>query len=258
MPEKFENTASRMHVTGGLVFGFVLLALGIVFTLDNLGIADADETLRWWPVVPLAYGLWLIAGVGRRPRWLAGTLISAASLWLLFHNLGYIAYDLWDLWPLALIGLGASIVWKAFRGPPAIDVHAPRVAGGDAGAAASTGDAEGSFVDPSPRLSTVAFWSATKTQVVSRGFRGGDVTAVMGGHDIDLRHAQPADGRAVLDVLVVMGGVDVFIPSDWQVSNEAFAVMGSIEDNTRAPAGPARGLLVIRGFVLMGGVEIKN
>jgi hypothetical protein len=34
--------------------------------------------------------------------------------------------------------------------------------------------------------------------------------------------------------------------------------MGGVEDMTRAPAGEARGHLILKGLVLMGGVEVKN
>jgi hypothetical protein len=42
------------------------------------------------------------------------------------------------------------------------------------------------------------------------------------------------------------------------VTVEALPLMAGIEDATRAPAGETRGHLVVKGLVLMGGVEIKN
>ncbi len=266
MPEK-----PVQRVTGGIVFGFLILGIGILFMLDNFGIADFGSIVRWWPILTFGYGALLLAGVSGRPRFLAGSLVMAASLWLLLHNTGVIPYDLWDLWPLGLIVLGANMVWKAFYAPaaerPFVEMiyragiegePAASVEGAPAGTTASSWTEGADAIEATPKLNTVAVWSATRTQVVSRHFRGGDATAIMGGHDIDLRHAQLADGKAVLEVNVLMGGIDIFVPSDWKVSNEAFAMMGAIEDNTRAPAGPARGLLIIRGFVLMGGVEVKN
>jgi hypothetical protein len=80
----------------------------------------------------------------------------------------------------------------------------------------------------------------------------------MGGADIDLRQAKMPAGRAVIDVTVMWGGVDLYVPGDWTVTVEALPLMAGIEDATRAPAGEVRGNLVVKGVVLMGGVEIKN
>ena len=95
-------------------------------------------------------------------------------------------------------------------------------------------------------------------KVSSQEFRGGDVTAIMGGAEIDLRQARLAGGEAVVEVLVMWGGVDFFVPPDWKVTVEAVPFMGGIEDTTRLSPGEVRGHLVIRGLVVMGGVEVKN
>ena len=112
--------------------------------------------------------------------------------------------------------------------------------------------------DSGSTFSQFVAWAGIERKVVSADFRGGDVTAIMGGAEIDLRPAQMPAGRAVVDVTVVWGGVDLFVPADWKVTVEALPLMAGIEDATRAPVGEARGHLVVRGVVLMGGVEIKN
>ena len=41
----------RARWTGRLLFGLVMVSLGTLWTLDNLGIADAGQVLRWWPAL---------------------------------------------------------------------------------------------------------------------------------------------------------------------------------------------------------------
>jgi hypothetical protein len=113
-------------------------------------------------------------------------------------------------------------------------------------------------VDDLERLSTLAVWSAADRKVLSQEFRGGDVTAVMGGADIDLRGARAVPEGAVLEILAVWGGVDLKVPEHWRVVNQATVVMGAIEDKTKLPPVESTQTLIIRGFVMMGGVEIKN
>jgi hypothetical protein len=115
--------------------------------------------------------------------------------------------------------------------------------------------------DTGATLPAVAVLCGTDRRVTATAFRGGELTAIMGGGKVDLRDATPAGERMVLDVFAVMGGFEVLVPESWHVVIEVVPVMGSVEDKTRPPtatADAARPSLVVRGFVMMGGVEIKN
>jgi len=89
--------------TARLFMGLTVIALGVLFTLDNLGLADAHEMLRWWPVALIAYGLTRLAGLGCRPSLLAGLIFTLAGTWLLLHSLGFVQRSFWELWPVFLI-----------------------------------------------------------------------------------------------------------------------------------------------------------
>jgi hypothetical protein len=90
-------------------------------------------------------------------------------------------------------------------------------------------------------------------------FRGAEMTAFMGGCELDLRDALMSSGElAVVDLFVIMGGVNIFVPPNWTVSLEVVPLLGGVHDKTRSvPSNPAQHLLV-RGTVVMGGVEISN
>jgi len=94
--------------------------------------------------------------------------------------------------------------------------------------------------------------------VLSQSFEGGDVTAIMGGQELDLRGARLAGGSASIELFVLCGGVDLRVPEGWRVSVDAVALLGGIEDATRVPTAEAGGHLILKGLVLMGGVEVKN
>jgi hypothetical protein len=55
-----------------------------------------------------------------------------------------------------------------------------------------------------------------------------------------------------------MGGFEIRVPEPWNVSVEIVPFMGGYEDKTAHPTDPSAPLLRIRGFVMMGGVEIRN
>ncbi len=48
------------------------------------------------------------------------------------------------------------------------------------------------------------------------------------------------------------------IPADWTVVSKVNPVLGGVADKTRPPKHASRHRLVLRGLVVMAGLEIKN
>jgi len=94
-------------------------------------------------------------------------------------------------------------------------------------------------------------------KMISSRFRGGEATAVMGGVELDLRGARAAGDTVVLNVLAWWGGIDIFVPKDWKVASEVIPIMAGYEDLTKVEPD-ARTHLIVKGLVVMGGVEVKN
>ena len=222
-----------------LLLGFGLIVLGGVFTLDNLGLVDADEVLRFWPVLLIAVGLVKFTGQGAT----VGALfwIGLGTL-LLVDNLGF---DIGQFWPIGLMALGVMVVARGLLGRP----RRRRRRGGEPDAHEG-GD---------EYISTVAFMGGVKRTSNSQTFRGGDMTAIMGGAEIDLRQASIEPGsEAVIDTFAFWGGIEVRVPEDWEVETPGLAIMGGFVDESRPPKEPTGKVLSVSGMALMGGVEIKN
>ena len=76
---------------------------------------------------------------------------------------------------------------------------------------------------------------------------------------LDLREAAVANGvEAIVDVTAVMGGYEIRVPETWNVVVDVVPFMGGYEDKTRHPADPSAPRLRLRGFVMMGGLEVRN
>ena len=226
-------------ITGRLVFGLIVAALGVLWTLDNLDILESEPIQRWWPLLLVLAGVSRLTGVGSRRQRVAGTVFSIAGLILLGNELDYINVRLWELWPLALIGVGALLVMRSIRGPGA----APPDAAGN---------------DRHNQVHTFAMWAGSTLKNESQDFRGGDLSAVMGGIDLDLRGSRTTSPTVVLDVFAWWGGVDIRVPPDWRVVSEVLPLMAGYEDKSRPAEGEPATTLLIRGVVIMGGIEVKN
>lgn len=84
------------------------------------------------------------------------------------------------------------------------------------------------------------------------------VFAVMGGVVLDFRDVRfPAQGVR-LQIVAIMGGVEVIVPEGARVECSGVAIMGGFEhEHEQSPEGAREGpLLSITGFALMGGVEV--
>jgi hypothetical protein len=229
---------STLRLTPRLILGLFLMALGVLFTLGNLHLIDARHYLRFWPVVLIAIGVQKLAAPGGGARWGAWLWIGIGC-WLLADHLGLVSIDFWRMWPgLVILVLGAALVYRAVnprQGPSGI----------------SSGISH----------ETVNMFALMAGHVLTNNaktFRGGDMVAVMGGCELDLRQADMADGEAVIDTLAFMGGIEIKVPEDWTVVCKGFPFMGGFEDTTKPPQGGADKRLIVRGLAFMGGVEVHN
>jgi predicted membrane protein len=220
-----------------IVFGVVVIVVGILFTLDNLNIVDGGAYLsRYWPAGLIAIGSAKMIEARRRGTGLAGgTLFAVVGTWLLLDNLELVEASFLDFWPILIVIAGVMIVWQGMRGQRT---------------RAATGDHDSV-------ISAVAVLSGVTRRSSSLAFRGGELTAFMGGCDIDLRQAA-IDGEAVIDVFAMWGGVEIQVPDTWRVIGRVTPLLGGFDDQTRPPQNAMAPTLVVRGVVVMGGIEIKN
>jgi hypothetical protein len=83
------------------------------------------------------------------------------------------------------------------------------------------------------------------------------VLAVLGGIELDFRDAVLPEGGTVVDVACVLGGVEVTVPPGVAVQVEGMGILGGFDDSSRSEPGSGP-RLVIRGFALLGGVEVRT
>lgn len=217
-----------------LILGLAIVVLGSLLLLDNLNLIEADSLYRFFfPTVLLAVGVSvLVQGSIWGWVWLVG------GGWMLAEKLDYIDVNFFQLFfPAVLLLVGGSLVYRTFVRP---QTTAP---GPD---------------DPASYVRAFAVMSGNERRGIASTFRGGDLAAFMGGVTLDLRQAKMAPEGAVLDTFAFWGGIEVKVPESWQVRGEVIPLMGGFEDKTRPKAGAVDGTLVIRGFAIMGGVEVSN
>lgn len=98
-----------------IVFGLSLIAVGVAFFLDRMGIADADHTLRFWPMLLVIMGATKLftrgaLNLGGHVLILVGAFLQLA---LLGHDYEYHLNLLEKWWPLGLVWIGLVLIGRA-------------------------------------------------------------------------------------------------------------------------------------------------
>jgi predicted membrane protein len=251
-------------LTPKFVIGACLVLMGVVLALEQLGILEAHHLLRFWPAALIIIGLVMLQRTEKHSA-LRALLLIVIGGWLLLNTLGWVSLDLWEfIVPLVLVLVGARIMMRNPGSRSGTLPPAPPGAGSPSGTA-PTGQGPSGF-DATPvgagepvHASLFSLLGSSKRRWGRSVFRGAETTAFMGGCELDLRDALMSPGElAVVDVFVLMGGVNIFVPPHWTVSQEIVPLMGGVHDKSHSvPSNPAQHLLV-RGTVIMGGVEISN
>lgn len=226
------------RLSAQLILGLIVIFIGVTLTLDNFNLIEAREYLRFWPVFVVIFGLsktLMPRGGSDRS---SGILITIVGLLFLLNNVEVLRFRFRDYWPLLLVLFGGSLIWRTTA---RYRLSADKQHSGD-------GD---SF------MNLFAFMGGFKRTNDSQNFVGGEMTAIMGGCEVDLRRASIKDGEAVIDVFAFWGGVLLKVPEDWSVIVQGLPIMGGIEDKTR-PSKNTSKRLVVKGYAIMGGVEIRN
>jgi hypothetical protein len=102
------------HYRGSLVFPIILIGLGIIFLLSNVGALRGDiwgTIINLWPILLIAIGL---DGIWRRQGLVGATVMIVLGIVFLLSNLGYLDLNVWAtifrLWPILLIAIGFDVL----------------------------------------------------------------------------------------------------------------------------------------------------
>jgi hypothetical protein len=234
-----------MFFTPNLVIGITIMAVGVVLLLDTIGVRDAASLMKYWPGLIVLFGASLVAQAFK-PVDPAVPKQGSGGVPCFFLFLLAVAM----FWSFGIPG--STWTSAAGRGVTATGIM---------------GKAESTSSDPD--------------------IRSGRVAVLMGRSSLDLRQVKLAPGEeVVVDVLVAMGRATVRIPDHWVVDASALPVMGSVDEERFTPISPeaetegqaptaeqlppgdaattqppATGpppRLRLRGFVMMGKVEITS
>jgi hypothetical protein len=228
---------TRWNSLGIAITGLVVVTFGLTLLANNLGWTEPHRVLsQLWPLglVVLGIGTLLRHQGQAQGRGFWGVALILAGLWAYAGQQNWVRVNFWAVFgPTLIVLAGGSVIWRA------IVRTRPPVQGTEA------------------YIRTFAMFSGSDLRPTT-AFQGADITAVLGGSKLDLTGATMAGDTATIEVFAMMGGVQILVPRDWDVTLKVASIMGGCVDKRRPSTVPATKRLVIQGTALMGGVEVKD
>jgi len=222
------------------IIGVVLVLVGLFLVMRNTGIFPGfiEHIIFSWPMLLVTIGL--VITIGSSGGKTSGIIVMAVGAFFLIPHIFRETFDMNMFWPAIFIIIGVIFIVTKHRGW---------------NAASSKGVVGDEYID------YVNIFSGGERQIVSESFRGGKITAIFGGTELDLTKAKLAPGRSDLELACIFGGATIVVPDDWYVTIEVTPVLGGFNDSRKLSPGriidPTK-QLVIKGAVIFGGGEVKS
>jgi hypothetical protein len=234
-----------------LIVGIIIILLGGSLLADNLGWFDARHVLHsLWPLALCAVGVVMVRNPQHRRSRGWGWVLITVGFWIFADKIGWIHVSLGQLLlPGLLLFVGGVLVFRSLSAPPGA---------ADAVKSSATSDGVPPPGDHAEYVRSFAMLSGCELRPVSRPFRGADLSAIMGGIKLDLTNARMEGDTATVEVFAFWGGVEIFVPPDWTVTSEVTTLLAGFIDKRRPTSVVPTKTLIVKGMVVMSGVEIKN
>lgn len=261
--------------SGRELTGLIIILIGFALLMKTTGIFP-EFPLGWliqrfWlPGLFIGIGVLILTRQGPNERSFAGIFFLLLGAFFLMGSLNMwgwgFEYRRW-IGPAILIWIGLAFLMRGSRPPrpprpPREPFGPPPGPGATDGPGMRSQFERGNpfntqTTDSSDFMNATAILGGFNRKYSSQHFRGGNVTAIMGGGKVDLRDAQVSDNGANIDVFAIMGGVEILVPPNWIVEPRLTPILGGFVDRTRQEnPGPQR--LIVNGTAIMGTISVSN
>ncbi len=224
------------------VLGAILIFIGGLFLLRSFGLLSLNlpHLIFSWPFFMFAAGILIL--INSHKKTLGIILTFLGGFFLLRRTFDWYDLDFEVVIALAIIAIGVNIIFKQKK------------------------NSRGNFDETGAPLKNdtiddISIFGGGTKVIYSDNFKGGNITAIFGGSEIDLTNCKLAEGNNVIDVLAMFGGAEIRVPNDWNVMLSVTPIFGGFSNKIRrdpnVPVDLSR-TLIVKGLAMFGGGEIKS
>jgi predicted membrane protein len=225
-----------------VVLAGFLIVIGFFWIFKNFGLIPdfIPHYLYSWEIVFVFIGLFILL---TKRAIVPGLIFIGVGLFLILPDIPQFHFiQIWMLWPVLLIAIGMSLLLQNRSIP-------------DDGRPRNRDESRDDYVDE------VSIFSGGEKIITSKNFKGGKITSIFGGSEINFLNAELVKGAAYIDVTAIFGGATLIVPENWNVKTDLVTVFGGFADKRTISAeskDSEKSVLYIKGFVMFGGGELKS
>ena len=227
-----------MKKFSGILWGLVLIAIGVIIAGNSLHIFNVDLFFDgWWTlfiIIPCSIGLITDKDKG-------GSLIGLlVGVLLLLACQNVIDFDMfWKiLVPTIIIICGLSLIFKSIIGRKISE------------------DIEELNKKINKDGTITALFSSQDIKLNDQEFKGTNLSAIFGGIDLDLRNAKIKDD-VVINATAVFGGIEIITSDDVNVVLKSSSVFGGADNSKKDTKKDKKHTVYVDASCIFGGLEIK-
>jgi predicted membrane protein len=250
-----------------LTAGLIVLLVGVVFLLKAIGFIFPFWLISW-PMLLIAIGLIILARNNFQNKNGLGVFLIIFGSFFLVSKYFALPFDIRPfLIPVGLILFGLYLILKKSRDNQKFNEDffmsyqkRKEVTQDEAIGAEGPQHQNVSGFDHAEVLNAQALFTGIQRRIFSKNFKGGKISAIFGGIEIDFSQAD-FDGEASINLETAFGGVKLVVPPHWDVQVQIGTVFAAGVEDKRIynPAAVDKSkVLKIYGSVVFGGLEIKS
>ncbi|MGV3632119.1 MAG: LiaF transmembrane domain-containing protein [Bacteroidota bacterium] len=244
--DKFDEKMIREHeknqFRGRVIGGILAIGFGVLLLLHQLNMGVHQAFASWQFALVLVGVGSLLKHKFQKFFGFVPLAIGAVFMAKEFYP-GLIETKL--IWPVLIIVFGIGIFIKAFSRKKNSCYR-------------RMSDEELAEVQGDDYFESTAFFGGVSKKVVSKNFKGANISSIFGGTELDLSNAD-FEKEAGIAIHCVFGGVNIIVPSHWKVKSDINTAFGGVDDRRSISLVDENGkLLVLTGSCTFGGVEISG
>ncbi len=235
----------RGDKNGRYVFGIMLIIVGGLLFAAKAGFL-IPHWIFSWPMILIAVGF--AVGVSQRFKGTGWIWPMAIGAFFLAERAFPNFFPREFFWPVFMVVAGLVLV----LGPRRFGKGWNNTMG-----ASETEEQTASNTSGADKLDESTVFGTVRKFVISKNFRGGEVSTVFGSAEINLLQAD-FDTPPKLELNAVFGSIRLIVPSHWQLKMENNAVLGGVEDKRPQHSIYSDKIMYLEANAVFGGIQIMT
>lgn len=217
-----------------MLFGFIIVIIGLLYLLEAMVPGFSVDAQIVWPILIIGFSLNTI--LKRKKLDLFSSVILFIGLWFLLLNLGCIPSSLEGIfWPIIVIIAGLSIMLTSLGFQSKV-----RKLG---------------KISTKGNTSYTGIFSGVEEKVKTKDFKGTTVYAVFGGVELDLRDIEIKED-VVITIYCAFGGATIHMPKQYNIVMNSNAIFGGNDNKCDVEYHEKGKTIYVNCTSVFGGAEL--